>query len=88
MNYKATLKQRIITTNEIIKPDNFSSWEIINYGTNAVIVNDAIILNTGERFKLDLMPNVTFDSLIQIKFDTSENGTSKAAILKLYNKIV
>ena len=88
MMYRATLKQTIVTNNEIIKPDGFGTWEVINYGTNSVVVNDAITLSAGERFKLELMPNVIFDSLIQIKFEPTANGTSKVAVLKLYNQPV
>lgn len=86
--YKATQKQQIILGNQIIDADGFGTWEIINYGTNPLTINNTITLKEGEKYKLDLLPNVVFETPIAIKFDTTNNGTSKAAAILIYNKEV
>lgn len=84
MKYRVQHKQLIITNNQIFTPDNFSSWKIINYGTNPIIINDTIVINQGESYGIELQPYVLFDTVINVKFDTTGGGTSRAAIIRLY----
>lgn len=86
MGYRATQQQFIILNNTIINPDKFGSWAIHNYGTNPLIINDTIVVNPGEKYGVDLDYNITFDTSINIKFDTSGGGISRAAVIKLYIK--
>jgi hypothetical protein len=86
MGYRATQKQYIIKENTIITPDNFGSWELINYGTNPVIINDTIVLQQGEKYKVELDSDVIFESSINIKFDTTTAGSNRAAMIQFYVK--
>lgn len=86
MAYKATQKQYIIKENTIITPDNFSSWELINYGTNPVVINETIVLQQNEKYKVELDSDVIFESSINIKFDTTTAGSNRAAIILFYVK--
>lgn len=87
MGYTATQKQFIISGNTIINPD-FGSWRLINYGTNPLVINDTITLQQGEEYKVELDPDVEFKTAINIKFDTTGNGTSRAAMIEFYFKRV
>ncbi len=86
MGYKATQKQYIIKENTIINPDNFGSWELINYGTNPVVINETIVLQQNEKYKVELDSDVIFESSINIKFDTTTAGSNRAAIILFYVK--
>lgn len=88
MGYRATQKQYIIKENTIINPDNFGSWELINYGTNPVVINDTIVLQQGEKYKVELDSDVIFESSINIKFDTTTAGSNRAAMIMFYIKPV
>ena len=82
--YKVQHKQFIVLGNQIFNPDNFGSWQVINYGTNPLIINDTIILQQNESYSVDLQPYVIFDTVINLKFDTSGSGTSRAAMIQLF----
>lgn len=84
--YRVTQKQYIIKENTIINPDNFSTWELINYGTNPVVINETITLQQGEKYKVKLDPDVIFGSSINIKFDTTTAGSNRAAMIQFYVK--
>lgn len=81
---KAIQKQNLILNNTIINPDGFGAWAIHNYGTNPLIINDTIVLQSGEKYAVDLDWNVIFQTSINIRFDNSNNGTSRAALIKIY----
>lgn len=82
--YKVQQKQFIISNNQIFNPDNFGSWRIINYGTNPLIINDTITLAQNESYSVDLQPYVIFDTVINLKFDASGGGTSRAAMIQFF----
>lgn len=84
--YKVQQKQFIISNNQIFNPDNFGSWRIINYGTNPLIINDTITLAQNESYSVDLQPYVIFDTVINIKFDTTTAGSNRAAMIMFYVK--
>ncbi len=84
MRYKVQQKQFLVFDNQIFNPDKFGSWRIINYGTNPLIINDTITLQQNESYSVDLEPYVTFDTVINLKFDTSGGGTNKAAMIQLF----
>lgn len=83
---QAEQQQYLIYNNTIINSDGFGSWAIHNYGTNPLIINDTIEVKPGEKYSVVLDYNVIFRTPINIKFDTSGGGTSKAAVIKLYIK--
>jgi hypothetical protein len=86
MRYKVQQKQFLVFDNKIFNPDNFGSWRIINYGTNPLIINDTITLAQNESYSVELQPYVIFDTVINLKFDTTTAGSNRAAMILFYVK--
>jgi hypothetical protein len=76
---------KIITNNEIIKPDGFSSYYIKNTGEDNLRVNDNILLEKYETYSVMNMPDVIINEKISIVFTSFVSP--KALIIKYYNNL-
>lgn len=83
--YAQTSKNKIITSNEIIIADGFSSITIKNIGTDDIRVNDNILIHTGESYIVNNMPDVIISENTSIIFNTT--NSPKALIIKYYNNL-
>ena len=85
MNYLATTKNNIITSNTAILPDGFASIYFKNIGTDNLIINDNIPIESGQAFSFDNHPNVIIEENISLRF-TDSNTDKKVLVIKTYFK--
>lgn len=83
--YTQTSKNKIITSNEIIIADGFSSITIKNIGTDDIRVNDNILIHTNESYVVNNRPDVLISENTSIIFNS--NNAPKALIIKYYNNL-
>jgi len=83
MNYTVTTKNNVITSNQAIRPDGFSSILLKNIGADAVLINDNIPLAPGSAFSFDNQPYVTIGENTDIRF-AGVDPSQKVLVIKSY----
>lgn len=82
--YNTTKKSRVISSNTIIKKDNYSSIEIVNIGEVEIIIDDNIPLLPDNSFSWLNDANIIIDQDTAIRFK-DEVGVKKCIVQTFYN---
>lgn len=82
--WKVEYKTQLITENDFIDPDGYSSIVFTNFGTDKAFILNDIELEEGKTEYMIELPNVAQKQKINVKFEGGAGLTQKVVARKIY----